>query len=194
MADPNYDKVLATEILLGIRELSSSFAAQADALRFVMDVGAKTDEIGTRIEQAKSSPTSVTPLPNEFPLETILLEVYYPTYLSSLSDLFIRISQWPDTSDHPFNSLRSYLSHKCAELDGACRACKFALEQHGVLDALKNELDWSEEYIAESVVENPNGRMSPSAMPRWELDGYNIGLRECIGKIEAILAEHGQQT
>lgn len=191
MANPNHDESLATEILLGIRELSSSFAAQRDVFYFVMDVGAKTDEIATRIEQAKSSPTSVTPLPNEFPLEVILLEVYYPTYLSSLSDLFIRISQWPDTLDQPFNSLSSHLFHKAAELDGACGACKFALEQHTVLDALKNELDWSEEYIAKSVAENPKGRMSPSAMPRWYRDGINIGLRECIKKVESILAEHG---
>lgn len=190
MANPNHDESLATKILSGIEVLLSSFAAQKDAHDFALDIHANTDELAAHIEQVKLSPESIALRPSHFPLENLQLEVYLPAYLASLSNLLITISQRYDIPNQPPNKLNSDLYHKSVELYGACKACMFALEQHGTLDALKKELDWSKKYIVESFAENPKGRMSPSAMPRWERDGYNMGLRECIERIEAILAEH----
>ncbi len=122
------------------------------------------------------------------------MEVYLTAHISSLIHLTGMILQEQGSPDYSQKSLGSTLRRLVYEFDGMCDACVFALEENASLVNLKSKLTWSENFIIKSLAENPQGNMSPLNATRQYRDGYNIGLRECIMKIESIFAEQDQQN
>lgn len=188
MPNPNDFDALKLEILLGLKVVLSKFRGEKDAVEFAADTHMDGNGLSAKREEVKNSATTF--MPEYINLDYIHSEVYVAAYVSTLTNIIRTLSGQDNILDYLMD--RSKLSRKMAALDGTCNACIFALEAEGDLSTIKNELSWSENYIIESLAKKPDGRMSPAAQPRWERDGLNIGLRECIKEIERILAKNEQ--
>ena len=75
--------------------------------------------------------------------------------------------------------------------EGRLKAFHFAMDCHGNIDCIENEIQDRESTIAELLAANPRGPMAPGASPRIHMDAYLASLREAIELIRRLQLKNG---